>query len=502
MTTPKINFDFNKLQSLIDDWIDRFDHIAEITFFQNTPPNRPYGIDLVLCDPPRISPKWKDPHFIKDDFFKNGGKMLTDEIVQNAYPEVPPAFINHPNGALCDYRGQAIKFKEWADHWIFIIRWETDPLYLATVVPESKKNLYSAPKVMMEDMLRKISAEDYDHFSRLSYFTDDECLDLLCGFPISKKNAIYNPKVRLDKEFLKFKKGAALKWSEEFDRNIQKNEEVFNQAIENGELDLWARDKGLTVDAGPFLKWAKEKGFSIPIDLPVLTDDAIQLKNQEGERTDAIDQITLKAPKGIHDGTDQSIKNLSIRFENDSQITIQEKGKQRIPIPLEQLRFKNSKKKLVWNNFLAVLKDPPYYYWKCPEDRDKKQIDAVSKRLMEWLKNNMGLTIPPKYKLYERVKGAEPGTYCFKFKIECSDTIEEDLSSKKKFRDKFFSVIEEYKKNPSESKLQSIKDMAANGFSKGYLTETEVKEMLKPDKININPDKEFIGKCGYSIIKK
>jgi hypothetical protein len=198
---------------------------------------------------------------------------------------------------------------------------------------------------------------------------------------------------------------------------------------------------------------------------------------------------------------DALIKTITIRYENDSQITIQQEGKQKIPIPLEQLGFRNSKEKVVWKNFLAVLQEPPYYYWQCPEERYRKRIATINKRLIEWLINNTGLIFPPKYKLYERVKSEAPGTYCFKFKIEYSDTIQVDQSAKETFREKFFSLLEQYKKTHANALEENLVEMAKNGLIKGYLTETEINDALGDKKSTIQTESEFLNE-GYSIKQK
>ncbi len=72
-----------------------------------------------------------------------------------------------------------------------------------------------------------------------------------------------------------------------------------------------------------------------------------------------------------------------------------------------------------------------------------------------------------------------PGTYRFKFKIEYSDTIPEDESSKDTFRKKFFLLVEKSLKSPDNEALQKkSKDMVNEGVIKKFLTEKEVKDFL------------------------
>jgi|GEM_PF-4173636 len=282
MTNTTSDFDFDKLQALANDWVIRYNHIAEISFFQVDDKNPPFRVELVLCDPPRIVPKWRDPLTIKDGFIKYGPDFLKQEIIKRVYPAIPPTKIERPGGHLYDYGNQARKEKELADRWAVLIRWETDPSYFEHLSTDNTKILYSAPTVdSIDGIFRKFSAEDYEHFSRLSYFTETECLDLLIGFPISEKD-ILNPRVRLGKE-AREKKIEALKWIQSWKTNVDRNKEILNRAIENDELELLLRNKGiLAIDAGPFLKWAREKGFHVPIDVPVSTDGGLRLDNQNG----------------------------------------------------------------------------------------------------------------------------------------------------------------------------------------------------------------------------
>jgi hypothetical protein len=275
-------FDFDKLQALVDEWVIRYNHIAEISFFQIDDNKQPFGIELVLCFPPGIAPKWCDPLPKKDGFIKYGPDFLKQEIIKRVYPPAPPAKIERPGGHLYDYGGKARKETELADRWVVLIRWETDPSYFEHLSTDNPKMLYSAPTVdSIDGIFRKFSAEDYEHFGRLSYFTEEECLDLLIGFPLSEKD-IHNPRVRLSKE-ARGKKSEALKWIQNWSKNVDRTEETLNRAIENDELQLFLRNKGiLAIDAGPFLKWAREKGFHIPIDVPVSTDGGLRLENQNG----------------------------------------------------------------------------------------------------------------------------------------------------------------------------------------------------------------------------
>lgn len=189
------------------------------------------------------------------------------------------------------------------------------------------------------------------------------------------------------------------------------------------------------------------------------------------------EQPPVKEKTNLTNDIDDQIKNLTIRYENDTQITMQQKNKAKIPVALENLQFKGVG--VTWNNFLKVLQDPPLHYWRCPEGADKKQIKVISDRLIEWISKNFNINFPDKYRLYEIDRTKEPGTYSFKFKIEYSDTTETDESSKETFRKRFFFNVKDYKKRPDPKKIKIIRDMATNGFLKGFLTNEEVTDAIK-----------------------
>ncbi len=183
-------------------------------------------------------------------------------------------------------------------------------------------------------------------------------------------------------------------------------------------------------------------------------------------------------PQRKDSSIDDIISNITIRYEADDSITIQQKGKPQEVVDLTALKFQSGSKKLTWNNFLAVLQSPPNHYWECLEDRDKKQIKTISNRLIEWMTNNLKIKFSPQYRLYDRVKTEKPGTYSFKFKIDYPDTIPEDESSKKSFRKKYFNNVEDYKKDHDDFKLRKLKDMAKEGMIKKFLTDKEVRDSL------------------------
>ncbi len=383
MTNAIAGLDFEKLQALVDKWVVRYNHIAEITFFQVDDTKHPLGVEIVLCNPPGVAPTWRDPLPIKDGFFTYGPEALKEEIIKNIYFAILPEKVERPGGHLYDYKAQAQKQEVYADSWFVLIRWETDPSYLENMILKNKKILYSAPTVdSIEGFFRKFTAADYEHFGRLPYFTEEECLDLLLGFLSSKKD-VRNPRVRLSKESQN-KIGEPDKWLQNFSTNVDRIKEILDRATESGELDLFVRKKGfLAINADPFLKWAREKRFHIPIGNRGSVDDVKKIEKQHYGPPD-LQKKSDPLPRRLN--SDDFVKTITVRYENDSQITIQERGKQKVPVSLEQLRFRGPG--LTWTAFLNVLQNPPCFYWQCPENKHLKKLKTINERLVEWINSN------------------------------------------------------------------------------------------------------------------
>lgn len=360
------DFDFEKLQALVDDWVIRYNHIAEISFFQVDDKKQPFGIEFVLCDPPRIAPKWRDPLTIKDGFIKYGPDFLKQEIIKSVYPPIPPVKVEHPGGHLFDYKGQAQKQKIYADSWVVVIRWETDPSSLENMVLKNKKIVYSAPTVdSIEGIFRKFTAEDYEHYGRLSYFTKDECLDLLIGFLLSEKN-IHNPRVRLSKD-AQNKKGEARKWAKNWSTNFDKTKEVLDRAIKSCELDLCDRENRSMVDSGSFLKWAKEKRYHIPIDNPVATDD-MKIEDQKHALPISKNNSASTGPEKAEIDPEEKISRVLIKGWQSEH-------------PIE--RLSKQRELAIWNSWIKPIVNLHYNgvfrykYFKEPENLNHDDLGAL-----------------------------------------------------------------------------------------------------------------------------
>lgn len=234
-----------------------------------------------------------------------------------------------------------------------------------------------------------------------------------------------------------------------------------------------------------FLHWAQRNSFPIPEELQFVEDGNGGLfwveKKDSIPKKPNVKQVEIFGNENI--GLDKLIKNITIRYENDSQITIQRRGKQPIPVTLQNLRFQATGKKQTWNNLLKVLQSPPNYYWDFPLN----QMKTVSQRLKEWIVKNFTIDLPDKFTLYKREKGKGPGIYSFNFNIEYSNTINEDESSKKTFRKKFFIELDKSLKDPHNDFIRdNISKMAKEGLIKYYFTEEEIQTYLASDTPEVN----------------
>ncbi|WP_321493942.1 hypothetical protein [uncultured Desulfobacter sp.] len=195
---------------------------------------------------------------------------------------------------------------------------------------------------------------------------------------------------------------------------------------------------------------------------------------------------------------DEFVKNITIRYENDSQISIQQKRKAKVNVEMTALGFRESGKggeRKTWDNFIAVLQNPPNYYWYAPEQNDKQQVYNVNKKLLKFLSTTFSVNFSDGFKLIERVSGAGKGIYGFNCKIEYKDT--EDIGSKDKnsFRDLFFSTVEKWEKAFTDKEKnhlsERIQQLASEGFEKGFLTKSEVAELFSKRDLAKETIKDF-----------
>ncbi|WP_020585636.1 hypothetical protein [Desulfobacter curvatus] len=178
---------------------------------------------------------------------------------------------------------------------------------------------------------------------------------------------------------------------------------------------------------------------------------------------------------------DEFVKNITIRYETDSQISIQQKGKPRVNVEMTALNFKEGGSKVTWNNFLTVLRDSPNHYWVALQDKDRKQIGAVNDRLVAWISKDHRINFPEKYKLYRRNKTAGRGVYEFTFNIEYEET---DCVQKTTFCKNFFTLVDQFKAEVDENNKNELHDkilkLAAQGINSQVLTKKDVDAALTP----------------------
>lgn len=175
---------------------------------------------------------------------------------------------------------------------------------------------------------------------------------------------------------------------------------------------------------------------------------------------------------------EELIKLITISYENDTQISVQQKGKKETPVTAQSLGFSRPSG-ITWQNFLKVLRHPPKHYWRCKADRDRKQLSEVNKKLKSWIEKNINFDFPPKYKIYQRVETEAPGTYSFNFKIVFSDIISADQSSKDTFLKKWEITLENWEKTNDPTLEKELFELANTGLSKHFLTPEQIAEDLK-----------------------
>ena len=193
-----------------------------------------------------------------------------------------------------------------------------------------------------------------------------------------------------------------------------------------------------------------------------------------------------KMPQKKHTEIDNFIKKLIIRYETDSQISIQQKGKTKINVDLTSLGFKEGGRggeHKTWDNFITALQNSPNFYWHAPENKDKKQVSTVNKKLLAFLSKKFDVDFPDKFKLIERIKGEGKGIYGFGCKIEYEDTIGDiGPKDKKAFRELFDQTVEQWEKAFSDSEKQrlfeKVHQLASEGFEKQFLTKSEVTDTI------------------------
>ncbi len=221
-------------------------------------------------------------------------------------------------------------------------------------------------------------------------------------------------------------------------------------------------------DVWQFLKFMQLYSFPIPYELQFQKNAAGELEWCNNETAPA----NIKPPE---DSFDSFVKSLTFSFENDAEINIQLPKKPKTPVTAQTLGFKNSRGK-TFKSFVDILKEPPSHYYHLEasnKDASKKRLLKLNDKLKNYLVTLYKVEPPSNYRLYELVKEAEPGTYCFKFKIDYPDTYDECAL------DRLQSAIAKYKKTPTEENQKNLISIAKKCHQNGELTRAEFEEILE-----------------------
>jgi hypothetical protein len=193
------------------------------------------------------------------------------------------------------------------------------------------------------------------------------------------------------------------------------------------------------------------------------------------------------------------IKDLKIRWEDNSEIKIQEPGKAAIPQNCEALGFRNKETK-EWITFREILQDPDHIYnvgkastyekaldKKIPQKSyysKQKLLKNISSKLVAFLNKEFDLEIPPNYRIYERCSDREAGFYRLKVKIVDEKTNADKKAakysrlSKDKLIERMNELAAEYRINNNNKSLEEISNIAIILEQKGWMNKTEIAELI------------------------
>jgi len=311
---------------------------------------------------------------------------------------------------------------------------------------------------------------DWNYWNKYSTWTLEEAVCLLCCY---EPNALpKKDKSPFNSEFYRC----------DIAKNLRKLYKLAVNEIRAGNLKASNIDP-IEVFANDFIVWIKDNGFSTPP--PLKPEDGTNFKSSKGEPS-------TKANAPLEEDVASRIVRLTVRYENESEITIQDYGGLKQTIPADNLNFRNQKTK-AWQNFLKVLKSPPNYYWECPEDADRQALKTIDKKLQKWMSNNLGITFPDQYRLFEWVKSQKPGTYQFKFKIQYGDTEHRDQSSDHALKKKLTAAVQGVQNDKfSQYSRKKLEGIISECVQRGII-DNDVAEEYWENASNYKEDRESSG---------
>ena len=223
-------------------------------------------------------------------------------------------------------------------------------------------------------------------------------------------------------------------------------------------------------------------------DLVIRSDEVLKFEKSFDSINTGFNITEIKKTEDQKDSAATFISNLTIRYEDNKTISIQEPGTASKEISASSLGFILSKenKGITWEAFLEVLQDFPEYYFqlrskdKKVKDKRKGLLKTINKKLLDYFIENYDFDPPEGYKLWERVKGNGSGLYKFEFKISIKK--DKNSSSANSFKRKFNAKVKEFNKTKDQKVASEIQELAAEGFGEDFLTKKEVEEALAGQK--------------------
>jgi hypothetical protein len=383
---PK-ELELEKLEQIANGWVEEYGgYIAGISFFCSKETSGSnvkeyqYCIDFVLCDPPRIEPVSR---FSSGFIAKEAGVMSVRLL--GLIPDSTNGELEYER--LKDRFDTAItpqqkKEMEFLSQWRIDIRWETDqpdPSY----IPESKQILYSRPKNQPSKQI-EFSPEDYERLKRLPSFNLEECIGLMLRMPY-EQTIVAIQKGELD-----------IQTASQVHKKISEYTELLSRSIHDGEL----KPKENTLDstlADPafkpqvFFKWAKKKGFEIPIGNPIKTDD-MKVEVLNHALSVSKNNSASTGPEKAEIDPDEKISRVLIKGWQPEHL-IERLSKQR------ELAIWNSWiKPIVILHYKGVFE---YKYFKEPESLNRYDLEAmweqhiapfICSNLPQWIKYPQSVT--------------------------------------------------------------------------------------------------------------
>lgn len=228
------------------------------------------------------------------------------------------------------------------------------------------------------------------------------------------------------------------------------------------------------------------------IELPVFPAES---QTPEPEQED----ISLQQTEG---SGEDFIKNLTLGFENNSEIFIRVPKKARKHFTAQTIGFRDDQVK-TWKMFIGVLQERLPFYRLGPScqiidgqkveiktyQAKRKLLDEVNRIFLAFFRKEYQLTIPSDYKVYERNEAEGPGVYRFKFGIETALGVQRNEAkdhyahwSDEKIEIEFYNLIDQGREYPDDQDLKSrVNELFYVAKSRQILSEKDLTDVLEPE---------------------